>query len=97
MEARRIFLNTKSSSDAFYNPLCKVLNIRYPFIQAGIRGFTTLELVAAVSNAGGLGILGAARMTSEQIKFNNFSMINSDVNSRFHQKQKTLSCLHLNS
>ena len=68
MDARRIFLNTKSSSDAFYNPLCKVLNIRYPFIQAGIRGFTTPELVAAVPNAAGLGILGAARMTSEQTR-----------------------------
>jgi nitronate monooxygenase len=47
-------------------PLCKLLNIRYPIIQAGMSGFTTPELVAAVSNAGGLGILGAARMTSEQ-------------------------------
>src|ERR687886_1370601 len=47
-------------------PLCKLLKIRYPIIQAGMSGFTTPELVAAVSNAGGLGILGAARMTSEQ-------------------------------
>jgi len=31
-------------------------------------GFTTPELVAAVSNAGGLGILGAARMASEQTR-----------------------------
>jgi nitronate monooxygenase len=47
-------------------PLCKLLNIRYPIIQAGMSGFTTPELVAAVSNAGGLGILGAARMTPSQ-------------------------------
>jgi nitronate monooxygenase len=34
--------------------LCKLLNIRYPIIQAGMSGFTTPELVAAVSNEGGL-------------------------------------------
>jgi nitronate monooxygenase len=47
-------------------PLCKLLNVRYQIIQAGMSGFTTPELVAAVSNAGGLGILGAARMSPEQ-------------------------------
>ena len=40
------------------NPLCKLLSIRYPIIQAGMAGQTTPELVAAVSNAGGLGTLG---------------------------------------
>jgi nitronate monooxygenase len=30
--------------------------------------FTTPELVAAVSNAGGLGILGASRIMPEQLK-----------------------------
>ena len=36
------------------NPLSKILNIRYPIIQAGMAGSTTPELVAAVSNAGGI-------------------------------------------
>lgn len=49
------------------NPLCKMLNIRYPIIQAGMAGSTTPELVAAVSNAGGLGIVGAARLTPDQL------------------------------
>src|SRR5215831_1597465 len=49
------------------NPLCKMLNIRYPIIQAGMAGSTTPELVAAVSNVGGLGIVGAARLTPEQL------------------------------
>jgi nitronate monooxygenase len=49
------------------NPLCKMLNIRYPIIQAGMAGSTTPELVAAVSNAGGLGIVGAARLTSDHL------------------------------
>ena len=55
-----------SITNGLYTSLCKLLKIRYPIIQAGMSGFTTPELVAAVSNAGGLGILGAARMTSEQ-------------------------------
>jgi nitronate monooxygenase len=49
------------------NALSKLLKIRYPIIQAGMAGATTPELVAAVSNAGGLGILGAARMTPDQL------------------------------
>ena len=49
------------------NPLCKLLDIRYPIIQAGMAGQTTAELVAAVSNAGGLGIVGATRMTPDQL------------------------------
>jgi nitronate monooxygenase len=49
------------------NHLCKLLIIRYPIVQAGMAGQTTPELVAAVSNAGGLGILGATRMTPEKL------------------------------
>jgi nitronate monooxygenase len=46
-----------------------MLNIRYPIVQAGMAGgHTTPELVAAVSNAGGLGILGASRLTTQQLK-----------------------------
>ncbi|WP_134698643.1 nitronate monooxygenase family protein [Ammoniphilus sp. YIM 78166] len=45
------------------------LNITYPIIQAGMAGgATTPELVAAVSNAGGLGTLGAGYMSPEQIR-----------------------------
>ncbi|MEW9033019.1 MAG: nitronate monooxygenase, partial [Planifilum fimeticola] len=39
------------------------LGIHYPIIQAGMAGGTTTpELVAAVSEAGGLGTLGAGYM-----------------------------------
>lgn len=44
------------------------MSIRYPVVQAGMPGFTTPDLVAGVSNAGGLGILGAARMTPSQLQ-----------------------------
>jgi enoyl-[acyl-carrier protein] reductase II len=39
-------------------PLCDLLGIEFPIIQAGMSRFTSAELVAAVSNAGGLGSLG---------------------------------------
>ena len=49
--------------------LCSLLNIKYPIIQAGMAGgATTPELIANVSNAGGLGTLGAAYMKPEDIK-----------------------------
>ena len=48
--------------------LLKRLGIEHPVIQAPMGGGpTTPELVAAVSNAGGLGSLGAAYLTSDQI------------------------------
>jgi enoyl-[acyl-carrier protein] reductase II len=40
------------------NPLCKLLGIEYPIIQAPMNWITGAELAAAVSNAGGLGVLG---------------------------------------
>jgi NAD(P)H-dependent flavin oxidoreductase YrpB (nitropropane dioxygenase family) len=42
-----------------YTPVCDVLQIEHPIVQAGMaRIYTNAELVAAVSNAGGLGVLG---------------------------------------
>jgi nitronate monooxygenase len=50
-------------------PLARKLSIRYPIIGAPMAGgATTPELVAAISNAGGLGSLGAGYMQPEQIK-----------------------------
>jgi len=49
-------------------PLCDLLGIRYPIVQAGMAGSSTPDLVAAVSNAGGLGILGAALMTPDKVR-----------------------------
>ena len=46
------------------------LGIRYPIIQAGMAGgITTPELVAAVSNAGGLGTLGAGYLSPEETRY----------------------------
>ncbi len=46
---------------------CARIGIAHPIIQAPMGGFTPPELVAAVSNAGGLGSLGAPYFTPQQI------------------------------
>jgi len=48
--------------------LCDILDIEYPVILAGMGGVATAELVAAVSEAGGLGIVGAATMPPDEIE-----------------------------
>lgn len=49
--------------------LTQLLRIDYPIIQAPMAGgSTTPELVAAVSNCGGLGMIGAGYMQPEQIR-----------------------------
>jgi enoyl-[acyl-carrier protein] reductase II len=44
------------------NRITKLLNIKYPIIQGGMIWCSGWELAAAVSNAGGLGLIGAGSM-----------------------------------
>lgn len=39
--------------------VCERLGIEYPVIQGGMAWLGTVELVSAVSNAGGLGVIGS--------------------------------------
>jgi nitronate monooxygenase/enoyl-[acyl-carrier protein] reductase II len=48
--------------------ICELLDIKHPVIQAGMGAFTSAELVAAVTNAGGLGSLGAANRPLEDFR-----------------------------
>jgi nitronate monooxygenase len=48
-------------------PLCDLLDITYPIVLAGMSVAASPELVAAVSNAGGLGILGAASLQPDKL------------------------------
>jgi NAD(P)H-dependent flavin oxidoreductase YrpB (nitropropane dioxygenase family) len=50
-----------------HTPLCDLLGIRHPILLGGMAGGTSVPLVAAVSQAGGLGVLGMARTPPEQI------------------------------
>ncbi|NLM44004.1 MAG: enoyl-[acyl-carrier-protein] reductase FabK [Clostridiales bacterium] len=48
--------------------ICELLQIKYPILQGGMAWVATSELAAAVSNAGGLGIIGAGNAPGEVIK-----------------------------
>lgn len=48
-----------------HNRICQLFDIQYPLIQAGMIWCSGWELAAAVSNAGGLGIIGSGSMYPE--------------------------------
>ncbi len=51
-----------------YTQFCRKLGIRYPICQAGMGFVATGRLAAAVSAAGGLGVIGAGTMTARQLR-----------------------------
>jgi enoyl-[acyl-carrier protein] reductase II len=59
MAAHPIFAN---------NLLCRLLGIRYPICQAGMYQVAYGPLAAAVSNAGGLGVIGSAYMSPVRLR-----------------------------
>ncbi len=48
--------------------ICDLLGIEYPIVLAGMGGVSMHKLVAAVSNAGGLGVIGAANLDAEGLR-----------------------------
>lgn len=50
------------------NRITQLFNIKYPIIQAGMIWCSGWELAAAVSNAGGLGVIGSGSMYPEVLK-----------------------------
>jgi enoyl-[acyl-carrier protein] reductase II len=52
----------------FHTRLCDLLAIRYPILQGAMQGAGGPELVAAVSNAGGLGVLPTFGGTEKQLR-----------------------------
>lgn len=51
-----------------HTPVCALLGIELPILQAGMSTYTTPELVAAVSNAGGLGIIGGLGRSPDELR-----------------------------
>jgi len=49
-------------------PLCEMLGIQHPILQGGMAWAATAELAAAVSNAGGLGIVGAGDAPADEVR-----------------------------
>ena len=50
------------------NKITNLFNINYPIIQAGMVWCSGWRLASAVSNAGGLGLIGAGSMTPEVLR-----------------------------
>ena len=53
---------------ALKTPICDLLGIEKPIVQAGMGFVARSELAAAVSNAGGLGVIGAAFLGLDQLR-----------------------------
>jgi enoyl-[acyl-carrier protein] reductase II len=53
---------------ALRTPICEMLGIEYPILQAGMGYVARGELAAAVSAAGALGVIGAASLSAEQLR-----------------------------
>ncbi|MCL2461058.1 MAG: nitronate monooxygenase [Defluviitaleaceae bacterium] len=49
------------------NPVCKLLGIKYPILQGGMANISDASLAAAVSEAGGLGIIAAGNSGAEYV------------------------------
>jgi NAD(P)H-dependent flavin oxidoreductase YrpB (nitropropane dioxygenase family) len=49
-------------------PICDLFDIQYPIFAAGMGGVTMAPLAAAVSAAGGLGVLGATFCTPDELR-----------------------------
>jgi len=52
----------------FKTSICEILGIKYPILQGGMAWVATAELAAAVSNAGGLGIIGAGNAPGSYVR-----------------------------
>lgn len=50
------------------NSICDLFQIRYPIVQGGMVWASGWRLAAAVSNAGGLGLIGAGSMSSDLLE-----------------------------
>jgi enoyl-[acyl-carrier protein] reductase II len=58
----------RSPTSPFYTELCRLLDIEYPIIQGALGGIGGPDLAAAVSNAGGLGVLAAWGLSGDDLR-----------------------------
>ena len=61
---------TVAKTSVLRTPMCERLNIEVPIILAGMGTASGPELTAAVSNAGGLGVLGCTGQTPDEMRDN---------------------------
>lgn len=55
-------------TETLHTPICDLFGTRYPIWLAGMGGVSMAPLVAAVSNAGGLGVIGAATLGPSELR-----------------------------
>jgi enoyl-[acyl-carrier protein] reductase II len=58
----------KDNSHPLYTPICEILGIKYPIIQGAMGMVTDARFVAAVSNAGALGVIASVNVPLNQLK-----------------------------
>lgn len=58
----------RGHANRFHTPICDRLGIQYPIVLAGMGGVCLHRLVAAVSNAGGLGVIGGATLDADGLR-----------------------------
>lgn len=58
----------EGNSGPLYTPLCQILGIKYPIIQGAMGMVTNARFVAAVSNAGALGVIASIDVPLNQLK-----------------------------
>ena len=51
-----------------HTPVCDKLGITHPIVLGGMSGSTSVQLVVAVSESGGLGTLGATNLSADQVR-----------------------------
>src|SRR5512139_2490331 len=64
----RMPYDAEDSRKMFRTDICDLFGIEYPIVLAGMGGVAMADLVAAVSNAGGLGVIGAATLGAEELR-----------------------------
>ena len=63
------------------NRITELFGIKYPIVQGGMVWCSGWRLASAVSNAGGLGLLGAGSMHPETLPYNSFMFVLLKINS----------------
>lgn len=63
-----IFCCTVEYIGGFMNKICEMLDIKYPIIQGGMAWVADANLAAAVSEAGGFGIIGTGSATADIVR-----------------------------
>src|SRR5208282_235760 len=59
---------TTGDVSMLHTPICDYFGIKYPILLAGMGGVAMHKLVATVSNAGGLGVIGAASLSPDDLR-----------------------------